>query len=48
MLVFYIYRLAFQEFKFGAAAAVAYILFLVVIVVTVVQRRVIEPRVHYE
>ena len=48
VLVFYIYRLAFQEFKFGAAAAVAYILFLVVIVVTVVQRRVIEPRVHYE
>jgi ABC-type sugar transport system permease subunit len=48
VLVFYIYRLAFQEFKFGTAAAVAYILFLVVIVVTVVQRRVIEPRVHYE
>jgi len=48
VLVFYIYRLAFQEFKFGTAAAVAYILFLIVLVVTAVQRRVIEPRVHYE
>lgn len=48
VLVFYIYRLAFQEFKFGTAAAVAYILFLIVLVVTAVQRRVVEPRVHYE
>ncbi len=48
VMVFYIYRLAFQEFKFGLAAAVAFILFAVVLVLTVLQRQVIEPRVHYE
>jgi len=48
VLVFYIYRLAFQEFRFGKAAAVAFILFAIVLGITVFQRRVIEPRVHYE
>lgn len=48
VLVFYIYRLAFQEFKFGLAAAVAFILFAIVLGITIIQRRVIEPRVHYE
>lgn len=47
VMVFYIYRLAFQEFKFGRAAAVAFVLFAVVLGVTLVQRWLIEPRVHY-
>lgn len=48
VLVFYLYRLAFQNFKFGEAAAVAFILFAIVLGLTYLQRRVIEPRVHYE
>jgi multiple sugar transport system permease protein len=48
VLVFYLYRLAFQSFKFGEAAAVAFILFTLVLALTYIQRRVIEPRVHYE
>ena len=48
VLVFYVYRLAFQEFKFGQAAAVAFILFAIVLLITFVQRRFVEPRVHYK
>jgi len=48
VIVFYLYRLAFQQFKFGQAAAVAFILFAIVLTLTAIQRRVIEPRVHYE
>ena len=48
VIVLYIYRNAFQEYRFGRAAAAAFILFAIVTVLTQVQRRVIEPRVHYE
>ncbi|MBZ0304436.1 MAG: sugar ABC transporter permease, partial [Anaerolineae bacterium] len=48
VIVFYLYRLAFQEFKFGRAAAVSFILLAVVLFITYIQRRFIEPRVNYE
>jgi ABC-type sugar transport system permease subunit len=48
VIVFYLYRIAFQEFKFGQGAAVAFILFTIVLTITVIQRKFIEPRVHYE
>ncbi len=48
VLVFYLWQQAFQSFKFGRAAAVAFILFAIVLVITAVQRQIIEPRVHYE
>lgn len=48
VLVFYLYELAFQQFKFGKAAAVAFILFGMVLLITFIQRRFIEPMVHYE
>lgn len=48
VLVFYIYEQAFQKFTFGRSAAVAFILFAIVLALTFVQRRIIEPRVHYE
>ncbi|MBM4431345.1 MAG: sugar ABC transporter permease [Chloroflexi bacterium] len=48
VIVFYIYRLAFQQYNFGRAAAVAFILFAIVVSLTALQRRFIEPRVHYE
>jgi len=48
VMVFYIYELAFREFHFGRAAAVAFILFAMVLAITFVQRWLIEPRVHYQ
>lgn len=48
VLVFYIYEQAFQKFSFGKSAAIAFILFAIVLALTFVQRRVIEPRVHYD
>jgi len=47
VMVLYIYRQAFQEYRFGRAAAAAFILFGIVTLITQFQRRVIEPRVHY-
>lgn len=47
VLVYLIYRLAFQDYSFGRAAAVAFVLFAMVIAITVVQRRFIEARVYY-
>jgi multiple sugar transport system permease protein len=48
VIVFFLYRKAFQEFKFGQAAAVAFILFAIVLSLTAIQRWIIEPKVHYE
>jgi len=47
VMVLYIYRQAFQEYRFGRAAAAAFILFGAVTLITQFQRKVIEPRVHY-
>jgi len=48
VLVFYLYRLAFQQFRFGQAAAVSFILFAIVLAFTFLQQRFAEKRVHYE
>lgn len=48
VLVLYVYRLAFQQFQFGRASATAVVLFIIVLSITVVQRRIIEPRVHHQ
>lgn len=47
-LVYYIYEYAFQFFKMGYAAAMAWILFAIVFVLTVVQFRVQSRWVHYD
>ncbi len=48
VLVFYLYRLTFQEFKFGQGASVSFILFAIVLGISLLQRRFAEKRVHYE
>lgn len=48
VLVFYLYRLAFNQFRFGQAAAVSFILFAIVLGFTFLQQRFAEKRVHYE
>jgi multiple sugar transport system permease protein len=47
-LVYYIYEYAFQFFKMGYAAAMAWVLFAIVFVLTVIQFRVQARWVHYD
>jgi multiple sugar transport system permease protein len=47
VLVYYIYTQAFQDFNFGYASAIAYLLFIVIVVVTAVQFRVSRRFTYY-
>jgi multiple sugar transport system permease protein len=47
-IVYYIYNYAFQFFKMGYAAAIAWILFLIVFLLTVAQFRLQSRWVHYD
>ncbi|HLE76978.1 MAG TPA: sugar ABC transporter permease [bacterium] len=47
-IVFSIYREGFQYFRMGSAAAQAYVLFAVIFVITMLQRRLLAGRVHYD
>jgi multiple sugar transport system permease protein len=47
VLVYYLYEQAFQNFTFGYASAIAYVLFLIIAVVTVIQFRVGRRYTHY-
>jgi multiple sugar transport system permease protein len=40
VLVYYLYQQAFQNFNFGYASAIAYLLFIVILVVTAIQFRI--------
>ena len=48
VLVYSIFDNAFNFSRFGYASAVSMVLFLMILSLTVVQKKVIEPRVHYE
>jgi multiple sugar transport system permease protein len=48
VLVYYIWQQAFQLFKFGYAAALAYVLFAVILVLTLVQWRLRTKWVYQE
>jgi multiple sugar transport system permease protein len=48
MLVLYIYRNAFQNFRMGYASVLAWVLFLIVLALTVSQFRVARAWVYYE
>jgi multiple sugar transport system permease protein len=41
-LVFYIYQNAFEQYRMGYAAAVAFVLFVIVLIVSLLQRRVLR------
>jgi multiple sugar transport system permease protein len=47
VLVYYLYDQAFQDFNFGYASAIAYVLFLIIIVITAIQFRVGRRFTHY-
>ncbi|HEV8354742.1 MAG TPA: sugar ABC transporter permease [bacterium] len=47
-IVFSIYREGFQYFRMGSAAAQAYVLFAIIFLITMLQRRFLAGRVHYD
>lgn len=47
-IVYSIYQQGFQYFRMGYAAAQAYALFAIIFLITMLQRRVIASRVHYD
>ena len=46
--VLYLYKKAFQEFKMGYAAALAWILFLIILILTFIQFKWVNKKVYYE
>lgn len=47
-IVYSIYQQGFQFFRMGYASAQAYALFAIIFAITMLQRRVLAPRVHYD
>ena len=47
VMVYYLYEQAFQDFNFGYASAIAYVLFLVILVITAIQFRAGRRFTHY-
>jgi multiple sugar transport system permease protein len=47
VLVYYLYEQAFQDFNFGYASAIAYVLFLIILVITAIQFRAGRRFTHY-
>jgi len=47
-LVYSIYQQGFQFFRMGYASAQAYTLFAIILAITLLQRRVLAGRVHYD
>lgn len=47
-IVYYLYEKGFSDWQMGYANAIAFVLFLIVLGLTILQRRVLERRVHYQ
>lgn len=47
VLVYYLYEKGFETFESGYASTIAFVLFMIILTLTLIQRKVIEPRVHY-
>ncbi|MBI5029795.1 MAG: sugar ABC transporter permease [Chloroflexi bacterium] len=48
VVVYYLYQQAFQQFNMGYGSALAIVLFLIVLGLTLVQNKILGPRVHYQ
>lgn len=47
VVVYYLYRKAFEKFEFGYALAIAFVLFMVIFGVTLFNKLYVEKKVHY-
>jgi len=48
VIVYYLYKQAFQQFNMGYGSALAIALFLIILGLTLIQTKVLGPRVHYQ
>jgi multiple sugar transport system permease protein len=48
VLVYYLYEKGFADWQMGYANAIAFVLFLIILTLTLIQRKVVEKRVHYQ
>ncbi len=48
VIVYYLYQQAFQQFNMGYGSALAMVLFVIILGLTLVQNKVLGPRVHYQ
>lgn len=48
VIVYYLYKQAFQQFTMGYGSAIAMVLFAMILVLTLIQMKVLGPRVHYQ
>lgn len=48
VIVYYLYQQAFQQFNMGYGSAIAVVLFLIILALTLIQIKVLGPRVHYQ
>ncbi len=48
VIVYYLYQQAFQQFNMGYGSALAIVLFLIILGLTLIQNKVLGPRVHYQ
>ncbi len=48
VIVYYLYQQAFQQFNMGYGSAIAVVLFLIILGLTLIQVKVLGPRVHYQ
>ncbi len=44
--VFYLYKNAYEQFRMGYAAAIAYIIFFIILLVTLIQRKLLKSEVY--
>ncbi len=47
-VVYYLYKVGFGDFHFGYAAAVAFEIFIMIFLMTLLQKLIVEKRVHYQ
>ncbi len=48
VLVYYLYDRAFASFRIGYAAAIAFVLFAIILGLTLLQRAILQHRIHYD
>ncbi len=48
VIVYYLYQQAFQQFTMGYGSAIAMVLFVMILILTLIQTKILGPRVHYQ
>ena len=46
--VFYLYKNAYEQFRMGYAASIAYVVFFIILIITLIQRKLLKPAAGVE